>query len=116
MIANKHWLGFTLLMLLISTVLFWSAYHNLDLLYNYSLIFNDINENQCSCDNGFYNIREINDCTSTNFCPDSKKIYLLSMLMRFGAYFLLVGLIMGFVIDKWKKEKKEIKNDAKEKN
>jgi hypothetical protein len=51
-------LNFIFCILILANVLFFIQWHNTDLLQNYSIMFNDINNHNC---NNFYNIRDITE-------------------------------------------------------
>lgn len=89
----KH--GAFIFAIVLSNVLFWGSYHNLDLLQNYALIYNDINSQHCTHD--FINIRNIKDCNALYDCPDFQTIYIHSKFMQFAAYFIMLGIIISLV-------------------
>lgn len=102
---NKKYLAVVLVIILTfyGIVLFFTAFHNIDLLSNYALIFNDQNRED-HCDSGFYDIREINDCNGFFQCPDYKQIYITSVNTLFVSFFLLITVIMSFGFYFLKKE------------
>jgi len=81
----------------LSVVFFYSAFHNLDLLSNYSLIFNDVNKKSFIEGNlsGYYDLREIQDCNGYFQCPDYKTIYIGSVNLLFLSYNILFGLLIS---------------------
>jgi len=83
--------------------MFFTASHNLDLLSNYELLYNDFNSDNFG-DGTFYDIRDITDCTSMNHCPDYKTIYLRSVSVLFISFFILLFLVIGLGIEKWAKK------------
>jgi len=92
------------IILLFSVVMFFTAFHNIDLMINYATIYNDVNQENYF-DGKFYNIRDITDCTVTNHCPDYKTIYLRSVGIMFISYFLLLFLVISLGIEKWIRKK-----------
>lgn len=84
-------------------VLFFIAFHNLDLLSNYALLHNDFNKEE-HCDSGFYDLRELTDCNGLFQCPNYKTIYIRSVNTLFVSFFLLIGIIMSFGFYFLKKE------------
>jgi dolichyl-phosphate beta-glucosyltransferase len=67
--------------MIIANILFWTSYHNLDLMSNYAMIFNDLNAERYN-GSDFLNIRDITDCTAINYCPDFKTIYHIEKMAR----------------------------------
>jgi len=77
-----------------SIVLFFTAFHNIDLLSNYSLLWNDLNREE-HCDMGFYDLRDLQDCNGLFQCPDYKTIYITSVNTLFISFFILIAIIMS---------------------
>jgi len=75
-------------------IAFFIAFHNLDLLSNYALLMNDVNKEH-NCDNGFYDIRDIEDCNGYSQCPDYKTIYIRSVNTLYVSFFLFTSIIMS---------------------
>jgi len=90
---------------MLGTLLFWVSFHNIDLLINYSMWTNDFNQKLVGGDK-LFNLRDIEDCTIANHCPDFKTIYLRSVFMLFLSHSALVLLITYFVLEKWIKKSK----------
>lgn len=89
---------------LISITLFWSSYHNLDLLSNYALIYSDFNHENWQSDSEFKDVREIRDCRADFKCSDYMTIYIYSKYGQFIAYILMMMLVLGFVEAEWRKK------------
>ena len=75
---------------------FWVAYHNLDLLHNYAMIYNEMNL-EYFCDGFCLDIKEIKDCTGFGNCPDYQTIYLYSNLLLYFSYSALVIIIVALL-------------------
>lgn len=88
--------------LIVSIFLFMTAFHNLDLMSNYGLIMNDINQEFAECNPQKYiDLRDIKDCN--NFiCDDYQTIYMKSVVMQFIAYIMLMGLVIHTVFTRKK--------------
>lgn len=82
-------------MLLFATIfavtMFGAGYHNLDLLHNYAMIFNDINQGRAT---GLLDLRDMTDCNAYGQCPGYQRIYLNSKAIELGAVFVLIGVII----------------------
>lgn len=97
-----------LLALIMGNVLFWGSWHNLDLLQNYSLIYNDFNREN-SCDSGFYDVRDASDCNLYG-CKEFQQIYMESKFMAFVSYILMLGIIIEAMVRYYKKKDDESRN------
>lgn len=84
---NYFW---SFLILGLSGLFFVSSWHNLDLLQNYSLILNDINNNDVE---GLYNVRDVEDCNLIG-CHDFMSIYIVSKFMAFSSFVMLISYII----------------------
>lgn len=100
---NKKYISFSLILsfIIISNILFFTSYHNLDLLQNYSLLYNSFNLNS-HCDSNALNIKEITDCTSLRYCPSFQSIYLNSKLIQIISYIILNFLLINNLIWRYK--------------
>jgi len=88
-IQKKRIVGTTLWVF--SVVLFFGAYHNLDLMANRVLLYNDIN----SLDAGarFLDARDISDCNLFG-CHDYQLIYMVSNTLLFISFGLAIMLVV----------------------
>jgi hypothetical protein len=107
-IDEKYWENhnyifnfFIIFICLISVVLFFTAFHNKDLIQNYALIYNDLNLN-LFCSEQALDIREISDTAGNFEASRYKEIYIKSTNLEFTSYFLLFGVIFTLFFAKWK--------------
>jgi hypothetical protein len=84
-----------------SILLFFTAFHNLDLIQNYALIYNDLNQLR---DEDNFNVRKIQDCTGIGRCPNYATIYIKSNVLLIGSFFMMMFVALGFMIEKWEKK------------
>lgn len=86
----------TIIILLSSNILFWISFHNNDLLHNYSVIYSQVNRE--NCDNYYIELIDIIDCTAIDKCYTYQEIYKISVILKILSYYMLVGIILFFVI------------------
>jgi len=91
---------FVLVFFFFSFNYYWVSYHNLDLLSNYNLIYNDLN-NDRYCGNESLNVRDIQDCNGLFQCPDYKTIYITSMNTQHISIIMMSALILTFMVYIW---------------
>jgi len=109
-IKHKRYINAILFVVLAfyGVIAFFIAFHNIDLLSNYALLMNDVNKEH-NCDEGFYDIREIEDCNALYQCPDYQQIYINSVNTLYVSFFFFTTLILsvgfGFVKDELIKKK-----------
>jgi hypothetical protein len=81
-------------------VLFFTAFHNLDLLQNYAIIYNDLNQLR---DEDNFDVRTIRDCTAFS-CPNYLTHYIRSNVVLIASFFMMTFVALGFLIEKWEKK------------
>lgn len=91
-----------ILVFMFANLAFWVSWHNLDLLQNYSLIFNDINRNEF-CSEDFYDVRGVEDCNLFG-CGTFENIYVVSKSFALFSYMLFNGLVIEFLVRAWKRK------------
>ncbi len=77
----------------VSVTLFFVAFHNLDLLQNYSIIYNQINKETCES-SVFMELSTLTDCNLFD-CPDFRTIYIRSKTVQ-GASFVVLAVMAGW--------------------
>lgn len=90
-------LGLGLIIVFYAGLLYGISFHNLDLMSNYALLFNDIN-GKYFCNEDYINIREIQDCNGNFECPDYQTIYINSNNIQVLAFLMLMGTSIGLLI------------------
>jgi len=103
-INDKPWYKYIVVWFVVSiwifgNVMFWISFHNIDLMSNYALIFNDLNS-EYNCNDDFINLREITDCNGLMQCPDYQTIYINSVNLKVFSYILLNMVILIMVMGK----------------
>ena len=86
---------------IIAIILFFVAHHNIDLMMNYAIIYNNLNQER---DSDNYDIRKIMDCNGFRRCPDFITIYIRSNIILFASFFLMTIVSMGFMLEKWERK------------
>lgn len=83
-------------LMFISLIFFCVGEHNLDLIHNYGLWYNDYN-NRLDDINDVLNIRKITDCTLLENCLKYNRIYRVSNATIFLSYVSLL-LMLGVLL------------------
>lgn len=81
------------LVMVLSSVMFFGSWHNLDLLQNYSMIYQQINL-EYFCTNDALDVRDITDCTASGSCPYFKDIYIKSKYFNLICFILILLLLI----------------------
>lgn len=100
---NKKHFRFSMIisLMFIGNIFFYISYHNLDLLQNYSLIYNSINL-ETHCSSNALDVRQITDCTASRYCPDFQTIYLNSKFIQILSFLILNGVLMNYLLRLYK--------------
>lgn len=77
--------------IILSSVLFWVAYHNLDLVHNMMLVHAD------TVEGGYSEFRDMSDCNISG-CTNYTVIYLQSIVMQGFAFLMLFGTVVWLAV------------------
>lgn len=84
----------------IANALYFVSFHNLDLLHNYAMIYNDLNI-KYNDDSDLLNVRDITDCTGFGHCPEYGYIYLSGKTISLVCIIFIDSLIITHVYERW---------------